>query len=104
MNLSDSLKRLFALWMSGRGIANEVGSQQIGQGYPIFSWYSIMCGMGIFPDPKDLRPPTPAENCYRMAEVDNLLERSALNFRDQRAVLQAIPPAPSAKPLQLYFW
>ncbi len=104
MNLSDSLKSLFSLWMSGRGIAKEVGSQRIGQGYPIFSWYSIMCGMGIFPDRQDLRPPTAKESFYNMAEIDNLLDRSALNYRDQREVLQAIPPKATGKALQLYFW
>lgn len=42
--------------MSGRSIAAEVGKQAIGKGYPIFSWYSIVSGMGIFPDKEQLRP------------------------------------------------
>ena len=48
-NLSDSLRQLYGLWMSGRSIAKDVGRQAIGKGYPVFSWYCIMSGMGIFP-------------------------------------------------------
>jgi hypothetical protein len=104
MNLSDSLKRLYGLWMSGNSIAPEVSAQRIGQGYPVFSWYSILCGMGIFPDPQDLRPPTAEESYYDMREVDQLLSTSALNFRDQRAVLADIPKRKREKALQVYFW
>ena len=59
--------------------------------------------MGVFPDLKDLRPPTAAEARYNLAEIDDLLERSAANFRDHRATLEHIPP-PRANPLQIYFW
>jgi hypothetical protein len=103
-NLSDPLKQLLSLWMSGRGIANEVAAQKLGAGYPIFSWYSLLAGMGIFPEAEQLRPPTARERVYDMAGIDNLVERSALNFRDHREVLAAIPPRPSIKPPQLYFW
>ena len=101
--LSDSLKQLYGQWMAGRSIAEDVGKQAIGQGYPIFSWYAIMAGMGIFPDPGQLRPGN-GDDVYDMEEVDNLLERSALNFRDQREVLGAIPKKSEEKSLQLYFW
>jgi hypothetical protein len=39
-----------------------------------------------------------------MAEIDNLLTRSALNFRPQKDVLAAIPPKPRDEALQIYFW
>jgi hypothetical protein len=103
-HLSDSLRQLYALWMSGRGIAAEVGRQAIGKGYPIFSWYCIMCGMGIFPDRKDLRAPTAAESRYSMEEIDNLLARSAQNFEPQRALLANIPRKVNERALQIYFW
>jgi len=103
-NLSDSLRRLYGLWMSGKGIATEVGQQAIGAGYPVFSWYCIMAGMGIFPDRKDLRAATAAESRYSMEEIDNLLERSALNFRSQRDVLNDIPKKLVERSLQIYFW
>ena len=56
-NLSEPLKQLLNLWMSGNSIAPAVRKQSLGRGYPVFSWYSIMSGMGIFPDAADLRPP-----------------------------------------------
>ena len=104
MNLSDSLQQLYATWMAGKSIAAGVGKQVIGKGYPIFSWYCIMSGMGIFPDQQDLRPATADENKYDMAEIDNLLTRSATNFRDQKDLLRDIPEKIEEKALQIYFW
>lgn len=101
-DISDALKQLYGQWMSGKGIAEDVGRQALGRGYPICSWYSIMAGMGIFPEREKLRP----ANCthYGMAEIDNLIERSALNFRDQREVLKDIPRKREENALQVYFW
>src|SRR5258706_603648 len=103
-NLSDSLKQLFGMWLSGKSIAADVGKQTIGQGYPIFSWYCIMAGMGIFPDRDQLRAPTASGGAYNLAEADNLLQRSALNYRPQREVLKHIPPKKKGESLQIYFW
>ncbi len=103
-NLSDSLRQLYALWMAGRSIAPDVGRQAIGKGYPVFSWYCIMSGMGIFPDRNDLHPPTAAENRYSMEEIDNLLQRSVRNFPGQREMLTNIPPKNRERSLQIYFW
>jgi 2-polyprenyl-6-methoxyphenol hydroxylase-like FAD-dependent oxidoreductase len=104
LNLSDPLKHLFNLWISGKSIAGDVGRQTIGKGYPIFSWYSILAGMGIFPERQDLRPPNAREAQYNMAEIDNLLQRSALNFRAQKDVLGDIPPRREDESLQIYLW
>jgi hypothetical protein len=104
LNISEPLKRLYNLWMSGNSIAAEVNAQGTAKAYPAFSWYCIMSGMGIFPDPGELRPPTPREQRYSMAEIDNLLTRSALNFRDQRELLNAIPRRREDESLQIYFW
>ncbi|HEY2678409.1 MAG TPA: tryptophan halogenase family protein [Steroidobacteraceae bacterium] len=103
-NLSEPLKQLLNLWMSGNSIAPKVRQQVLGRGYPVFSWYSIMAGMGIFPDPDSLRAPTEQENVYRMGEIDNLLDRSAANYRDHREVLQQIPARRKSQSLQVYFW
>ncbi len=103
-NISDPLKKLYAVWMAGKSIAGGVREQAIGKGYPVFSWYSIMAGMGIFPDPDQLRPPTESEARFRMAEIDDLLERSAGNFRDHREVLAQIPPRRAGAALQIYLW
>jgi tryptophan 6-halogenase len=104
LNLSDDLKRLFSAWMEGKSIAPGVRQQVIGKGYPVFSWYSIMAGMGIFPDPQDLRPPTPQEARYRMTEIDNLLDRSSANFPDHGEVLARIPTRRTDDSLQIYLW
>ena len=49
-NLSDELKKLCSVWLSGQSIAAGVRQQVIGKGYPVFSWYAILAGMGSFPD------------------------------------------------------
>jgi tryptophan 6-halogenase len=104
LNLSDPLKQLLSLWMSGKGIAPPVRRQELGKGYPVFSWYAIMAGMGIFPDPRALRAPQGKEDVYRMSDIDNLLDRSELNYRDHREVLANIPPRSKNDSLQVYFW
>jgi len=63
-----------------------------------------MSGMGIFPDQKNLRPATAPENRYSMEEIENLLQRSALNFSSQRDVLMNIPKKFEERSLQIYFW
>ena len=103
-NLSDPLKQLLSLWMSGKGIAAPVRQQVLGKGYPVFSWYSIMSGMGIFPDRESLHPPEGREAQYRLGNIDDLLDRSAVNFRDHREVLDDIPPRRAGDSLQVYFW
>jgi len=103
-NISPALLELYAIWMSGKSIAPEVGSQRLVKGYPIFSWYCILAGMGIFPEREKLHPPNGRGPSYSMAEIDNLLTRSAMNFRDQREVLAGIPPRSKEESLQIYFW
>jgi hypothetical protein len=98
------LQRLLSLWMSGKGIAPAVRQQALGKGYPVFSWYSILAGMGIFPDRAVLRPPTAAEAAYRLTDIDDLLERSAQNYPGHREVLGNIPPRRVGDSLQVYFW
>ena len=104
VNLSDDLKRLFSAWVNGKSIVAGVREQVIGKGYPVFSWYSIMAGMGVFPDPQDLRSPTPQEACYSMAKIDNLLDRSTVNYPHHRDALARIAPRRTDDSLQIYFW
>ncbi len=104
LNLSEPLKQLLSLWMSGKGIAPPVRQQSLGKGYPVFSWYALMAGMGIFPDPGALHRPKGKEAVYRLSDIDDLLDRSALNYRDHREVLRNIPPRRTNDSLQVYFW
>jgi hypothetical protein len=39
-----------------------------------------------------------------MEEIDNLLQRSTLNFRSQRDALTNIPKKVDERSLQIYFW
>ena len=103
-NLSDPLKQLLSLWMSGKGIAPAVRGQNLGKGYPVFSWYSIMAGMGIFPDSAALHAPQGKEAQFRMGDIDDLLDRCAANYRDHRELLSRIPPRRLGDSLQVYFW
>jgi hypothetical protein len=104
MRLSDDLKKLLGLWMAGQSIAQPVGQQLLGKGYPVFSWYAIMAGMGIFPDAKDLRAPSAREARFSVAEIDNLLERSAANYPEHGEALGHIRPRRTEPSLQVYFW
>jgi hypothetical protein len=58
----------------------------------------------LFPDPREMRPPTAEEAQHSMAAIDNLIERSAQNFPDHRSLLQDIPRKPTEESLQVYFW
>jgi 2-polyprenyl-6-methoxyphenol hydroxylase-like FAD-dependent oxidoreductase len=104
LHLSDDLKKLYSLWMTGKSIVPGVRQQLIGRGYPLFSWFALMAGMGVFPDTQDLRAPTAEESRYRMEEIDNLMERSAGNYPDHNSVLARIPLRRREPALQAYFW
>ena len=104
LNVSDDLKKLYSLWMTGKSIVPGIRQQVIGRGYPVFSWFALMAGMGVFPDATDLRAPTAAEARYQMAEIDNLIERSAGNYPEHKSVLARIPPRRRQPALQAYFW
>jgi hypothetical protein len=81
-----------------------VRQQLIGRGYPVFSWFALMAGMGVFPDPQDLRTPSAQESRYRMEEIDDLIARSASNYPDHKSALARIPPRRREPALQAYFW
>lgn len=103
-HLSAPLQRLLRTWLASKPITAGIANGTFGRGYPIMSWYSLLAGVGLFPDDRETRAPTPQEAKYDMAEVDTLLDRSALNFPDHRAFLQAITPKPRPSSLQVYFW
>jgi 2-polyprenyl-6-methoxyphenol hydroxylase-like FAD-dependent oxidoreductase len=101
--ISDALGELFSLWTSGKSLVPGVRKQTLGKGYPVVSWYSIMAGMGVFPERHSLRSPTAAEARYNLTGIDDLLDRSAANYRDHRAVLEDIPARRDGA-LQIYLW
>ena len=103
-NLSAPLQQVLRTWLASRPIAPGIANGTFGRGYPIMSWYSLLAGVGLFPDDRETRSPTPQEAKYDMTEVDSLIERSAMNFPDHREFLQAIPPKPKPPSLQVYYW
>jgi hypothetical protein len=83
---------LLGAWLASRPVAPGIDSGAIGRSYPTLSWYALLAGVGLFPETSNLRAPTPMQGRYDLAGIDNLLERSATNFPDHRACLNAIPP------------
>lgn len=101
-HLSAPLEQLLRTWLASRPVSAGIAQGAFGRGYPVMSWYSLLAGVGLFP--AGVRAPSPQEARYDMAEVDTLLERSALNFPDHREFLRAIPPKPRERSLQVYYW
>jgi tryptophan 6-halogenase len=102
--LSDPLQHLLQTWLASRSLVPGLDKGVFGRGYPTLSWYSLLAGMGIFPEDDRLRAPTAQEAQYDLACVDNLLERSAMNFPDHAAFLRDIPPKVTERSLQIYMW
>jgi hypothetical protein len=102
--LSDPLRLLLGGWMASKPIVGGIRQGQIGRGYPTVSWYCLLAGMGLFPADANLRAPTAQEAQYDLDGLDQLLERSALNFPDHRDFLKDIAPRATEKSFQAYQW
>ena len=103
-HLSRPLEHLLRTWLASRPLIPGLKNGSFGRGYPIMSWYSLLAGMGLFPNPSEMRAPTAEEAQHNMTAIDNLIERSAQNFPDHRSLLQDIPSKPKEESLQVYFW
>lgn len=102
--LSEPLKQLYGMWSSAdKSLKSLIREQKIGVGYPILSWYCLLAGMGIFPTINPNAKTDIADNTTKLTQLDELLNRSALNFKSQKEILQNIPTAQD-NPLQLYLW
>ncbi|MGN6526674.1 MAG: tryptophan halogenase family protein [Burkholderiaceae bacterium] len=102
--LSEPLRQLLGTWLASRPIIAGLKKGTFGSGYPTMSWYCLLAGVGLFPEDDRLRPPTAEEGQFDLACIDNLLDRSALNFPDHAACLAAIPPKVDERSLQMYLW
>ncbi len=103
-HLSEPLVQLLRTWMARKPIIGGLRQGQFGNAYPVVSWYCLLAGMGIFPDATSLQPPTPRQAQHNLAAIENLIERSAMNFPDHRGLLADIPPRVHEDSLQLYLW
>ena len=86
--LSDRLQALLRTWMSAQPIAPGIDSGSFGIGGTLQSWYSLLAGVGLFPEVDPAR----RESGGDLDGIDDLIRRGALNFPDQRAWLRDIPP------------
>jgi len=84
--VSDSLKAIYQTWFEGKDLAAEIRRQNLERFYPIGSWYSLLAGMGSFPDIGPLTGPDTGPDM--LAPMDDFMRRCALNFRDHRSVLK----------------
>ncbi|HEU6456586.1 MAG TPA: tryptophan halogenase family protein [Roseateles sp.] len=104
MHLSESLQGVLMTWLSRKPLVAALKAGRFGGGYPTVSWYALLAGMGIFPDPQELQPPTAHQARHQLDSVDDFVARSALNFPDHRELLADIPPRIGDRTLQLYLW
>jgi hypothetical protein len=104
MHLSDSLQGVLMTWLSRKPLVAALKAGRFGGGYPTVSWYALLAGMGIFPDPQELQPPTAHQARHRLDAVDDFIARCVTNFPDHRELLADIPPGPGDKVMQIYTW
>ncbi len=90
--LSEPLRALLRTWLAAQPIAPGIESGSIGTGYASLSWYCLLAGAGLFPAVDPARAAAARGAGGDLEGIDNLLQRSALNFPDQRAWLRDIPP------------
>jgi len=88
-HVSDSLKRMINCWLECGDLAAEIDNQYIESYYPSISWHSIFAGMAIFPDEENLGKGTASDYKVDVGALNNLLNRSALNFDPHRQYLEA---------------
>ena len=101
--LSDPLRELLGTWLARQPLVGGLRKGRFGYGFSTMSWYALLAGVGVFPD-EALRAPTAEEAAYDPAAIDNLVARSALNYRDHRELLADIPRKLRERTLQLYQW
>lgn len=104
MHLSDALQGVLMTWMSRKPLVAALKTGRFGGGYPTVSWYALLAGMGIFPDPQDLQPPSAQQARHNLGAVDDFIARSVTNFPDHRELLADIPPGQGDKAMQIYTW
>jgi tryptophan 6-halogenase len=87
--LSQPLQMLLRTWLSSQPIAPGIENGSFGTGYAALSWYSLLAGVGLFPQ---LRQQGASEAGADLSGIDDLVRRGTLNFPDHRAWLRQIPP------------
>jgi glycine/D-amino acid oxidase-like deaminating enzyme len=97
VRLSPRLRQLLGLWMHGQPLPASVKGS-----YPLMSWYALLAGMGLFPEPETLRAARAEEQTVDLEGLDDFIERSTRHFLPHAQAVQA-PPAPhGGKSLKIY--
>ena len=89
--LSERLQLLLRAWLSAQPIAPGIDNGSFGTGVATLSWYCLLAGVGLFPEVQPPRGAAAPEAGVDVAGIDNLIQRSTLNFPDHRAALRDIP-------------
>ena len=89
-HMSDALKSILHCWYNGLNLGQEIERQKIPTSYAATSWYCLLGGYGIYPDPDKLRAATPEENKFEPAAINNFIERCALNFETHNNLLKQL--------------
>ena len=89
----DAPAHVVTLWARDAALVAALKAGRFGGGYPTVSWYALLAGMGVFPDPQDLKPPTEppkdedAGKAKRRGGVDDYLADSTREMWVQLGVM-----------------
>ncbi len=78
--ISSTLESILDCWMKGQNLSREFEQQKIHTSYTPMSWYCLLAGYGIYPDPKKLRPAKADEDRYKLDKIEEFIARCGLNF------------------------
>jgi hypothetical protein len=102
-NLSDPLRELLGTWLSRQPL---VGGLRRAVRLRLLDDVVVRAAgrrRRVSRRDRCARPP-PRKPPTTRPTIDNLIARSALNFRDHRELLGDIPPKPRERTLQLFKW
>lgn len=81
--ISPSLKQLLSCWYSGKDLKQEIFNQNIAQFYTPMSWYSLLSGMGLFPNPNGYESVADKQ----LLELKSYYEKCCMNYKSHADIL-----------------
>ena len=88
--ISDSLRDLLTVWMSGKNITDELERQNLDAYFPSVSWNCLLAGKGILPSKEQVRPGNELAHQYDLNKIASYLQGCALNFKPHEEQLRAV--------------
>ncbi len=89
-NLSDTLKAVLTSWFRGMDLNATIAELGIAKYYASLSWHCLLAGYGTFPDDANIKPPGDDIEHVDIEGIGEFLRRCALNFKDHKALLDAM--------------